>query len=150
MGVDRYWEAQDELQQCPAKLAAANARIAELERDISAFRARVEASERIVAGMTRARDEMLSAQTLDEERVRKIVLGILFDLLPGDAMVDLADAIANRAARQLAGTAVRLDDQQLADVSNAISDLERGSRGRMPYDLTVRDILLRLLATVRP
>ena len=33
MGVDRYWEAQDELQQCPAKLAAANARIVELERE---------------------------------------------------------------------------------------------------------------------
>ncbi len=32
MGVDRYWEAQDELSACPAKLAAANARIADLER----------------------------------------------------------------------------------------------------------------------
>lgn len=101
---------------------------------------------RMVAEIKRHR----AAQALDEEGVRKIVLGILFDLLPGDVKVDLADAIANRAARQLAGAAVRLDDQQLADVSNAISDLERGSRGRMPYDLTVRDVLLRLLATVRP
>lgn len=34
MGVDRHWEHQAELQQCPAKLAAAEARIGELERDL--------------------------------------------------------------------------------------------------------------------
>lgn len=41
MGVDRYWEAQAELQACPAKLAAANAKIVELEFELSALSAKM-------------------------------------------------------------------------------------------------------------
>lgn len=38
MGVDRHWEAQDELQACPARLAAANARISELESELARYK----------------------------------------------------------------------------------------------------------------
>lgn len=96
MGVDRIFELRDELEQCPAKLAAANARIAGLERELAGLRAAVAANEERVRGV-----------------VREAVVAVLSRLPTntGDEnYAPLADAIATRAAKQLATADVRLSD----------------------------------------
>lgn len=87
--------------------------------------------------------------TADEERVRSVVRDVVTEVaidwspkLSAVTLPMLADAIATRAAEQLASAAVRLsaNDRQ---VLNELS-------GHMKLTATEQSLLDRLLATVRP
>lgn len=96
--------------------------------------------------------QLRAAKTADRERVETVVMSLASAVLehPETKVLrafDVAAAIACHVADALAVPAQPvLSEQQKADISNAITDLENGSRGRRPYDLTVRDVLLRLLS----
>jgi chromosome segregation ATPase len=120
MGVDRYWEAQDALQECPAKLAAAEARIVELERE------RDEALE-LAANVNRERHELQAARADDEERVRSVVERAAAAVLGPNGPTcndwsSAAAAIATRAAKQLATAAPVINDQERNHLTELLSE----------------------------
>ena len=124
MGVDRYWEAQDELRQCPAKLAAANAKIVELERELADHRTATSESARLLHAANTERSDLLAdvirlnnenhalraAKRADEERIKDVVMLAFLALVSPDDMVEphfrnnTAGCIASRVASQLAGS----------------------------------------------
>jgi hypothetical protein len=153
MGSDRYhWDLVSDGDSCPAKLAAANAKIMELEREIAQFRAAAAADEERVRSVVReaAMAELTERKlyivkpqqpTMGEIALEAYGHGKSCDAvaLQGDDLQAQLDAIASRAAKQLASAAVRLSDND----RRVLIELS----GHMKLTAAEQSLIDRLLAT---
>lgn len=119
MGTDRYMEERDA---CPSRLAAANARIVELERERDETLA-------LAARVNKERYELRSAQAADRERVREVVETAAAAVLGPNGPLGarswdvLAHQIATRVAVQLAAARPVLSEEEI----QALERLRGGS-----------------------
>lgn len=126
MGTDRFhWDLVSDDNECPALLAAANAKIVELNSELTALYSAQAASEDRVREVVRdaIRGELddrklyvvrLHQPTIGEMALEAYGHGKACDAvaLQGDGLQALLDAIATRAARQLAGVVVGLSEDE--------------------------------------
>lgn len=153
MGTDRYMEERDA---CPSRLAAANAKIVELLRELTETRRQRDVAEDTLRDVMKQRDELRFAQAADRERVIDFVKEAIDrsrDLPIGRA----ERAIANRVAEQLATTGARLSETDRAEIDGlleylaeqrgeAFSDSRSGDAGAF-HDW--RGAVLRLLGATK-